>query len=120
MKSFTTPEYIKPVIEAINANYQLITDPQIKLYFDMVANKCSFVIGWNTENRFKGVYRNIPLDYFPEFKKAYQEIDQFAEAASTYPGELDRWSDNEKLRFNEAVKVALIDYTTQRIKSKGY
>lgn len=120
MKSFTTPEYIKPVIEAISTNYILITDPQTKVYFNTNANKCSFVIGWNTENRFKGVYKNIPLDYFPEFKKAYQEIDQFAEAASTYPGELDRWSDYEKLRFNEAVKIALIDYTTQRIKSKGY
>ena len=109
MKSFTTPEYIKPVIEAIKSAYTIITDPQTKIYFDTIANKCSLIIAWTTENKFKGIYKGLPLDYMPEFKKAYAAIDQYAECASTYPGELDEWSDREKLRFNEAVKQSLIE-----------
>lgn len=109
MKSFTTPEYIKPVIEAIKSAYTIITDPQTKIYFDTTTNKCSLVIAWTTENRFQGIYKSMPMDYMPEFKKAYAAIDQFADMASTYPGELDQWSIYEKLRFNEAVKQSLIE-----------
>lgn len=109
MKAFNTPEYIKPVIQAIKETYKIITDKHIKVYFDTIENKCSLVIAWTDENKFRGIYKGLPLDYLPEFKKVYAKIDNFAEAASTYPGELDEWSDREKLRFNETVKQSLIE-----------
>lgn len=106
MKEFTTPEYITPIIGEINAFYTPIIDKTVN-----AALNCNMLLQSNHTKNALVIRAGQPFYYYagsPTTKELYRELKSYAEAAETYPGELDRWMWDEKTRIQNAIRDAIL------------
>ena len=105
MKDFTTKEYIDPIIAQVKAFYTPIKDPVI-----LKALNCTVLLKNNHTRDYKAVRKQ---DYFflynPAIKDLYAEVKDYANYASTEPGELDTWEIQEKDRIQETIRDRIIE-----------
>jgi len=105
MKQFTTNEYIDPIIAEVKAFYTPIKDPVV-----LKALNCNVLLQKNRTRDCKAIRSN---DYFfiytPSVKELYAEVKDFAEYASTEPGELDKWEMQEMDRIQKTIRDRLIE-----------
>lgn len=106
MRSFTTPENIRPIIEEIKQKYIFKVDQNTRAYFN------SDLILYNPETR-----EIIPISHNTDFYisdlKSYKmlcnDINYYTAAAETSPGELDTWQSREKERIFLVVRNTLLN-----------
>lgn len=105
MKDFTTADYINPIIGYFKAFYTPVKDKKI-----LEALNCTVLLKKNRVNEYKAIRAKQPLyTYNPAVKELYAEIADYAEYASTEPGELDEWMYNEEERVQETIRDRLIE-----------
>lgn len=106
MKTFSTPEYITPIINVISALYDAITDPVV-----CSALHCDLLLQSHHSRNALAVRRDQPF-YFGSscglVKELYNDIKDYSETASTYDGELDSWRYAEEQRVQHAIRDALL------------
>ena len=111
MKSFTTPEYIGPIIDEIGRNYTPITDAAALKSLDCVVllqkKKSRDCIAVRTPDKGTFIYCSSH-----QARRILSDLDAWAEAAETYTGELDGWKWNEQKRIMEAIRKAIIESYT--------
>ena len=105
MKSFTTPEYIEPIITHFKAFYTPIKDKAI-----LTALNCDVLLKNNHSGDYKAIRnRDCFYVYCTPVKDVYNAIQDFANYASTYEGELDQWMYDEQERLQNTIKNRLIE-----------
>ena len=107
MKTFTTPEYITPIIEEIKtthtASYSPATLAALNCIVLLKKNRSRDALALRTPK--KGGFF-----YWSETVKAlYKDLESWTQAAETEPGELDRYMYTEHKRIQEAIRAALIE-----------
>lgn len=107
MKTFATPEYIKPIIDEIKANYTPENSPATLAALDCVA--LLHKIGSRDYMAIRTPEKGGFYYHGKATKALFSDIEAWKEAAETEPGELDRWMYAEERRAMEAVRAALID-----------
>lgn len=111
MKSFTTPEYINPILEEIRRSYTPQYNKKSLAALDCVVllqkRKGRDCIALRTPNKGAFYY------YSDTVKSLFSEVRSYAEAAETYAGELDTWRFQEQQRIMEAVRAALLEEYTR-------
>ena len=111
MKTFTTPDYINPIIEEIKTTYTASYSPATLAALDCIAllkkNKSRDALALRTSDR---------CFYYsegPAIRALYKTVAEWTKAAETYPGELDLWEVREHKRIQEAIRAALIETYTR-------
>lgn len=105
MKDFTTADYINPIIGYFKAFYTPVKDRRT-----LEALNCTVLLKKNRVNEYKAIRANEPLYTFNNpVKELYAEVADYAEYASTEPGELDEWRYNEEERIQAAIRDRLIE-----------
>lgn len=107
MKTFATPEYIKPIIDEIKANYTPENSPATLAALDCVA--LLHKIGSRDYMAIRTPEKGGFYYHSKATKVLFSNIEAWKEAAETEPGELDKWFYNEEKRILDAIRVALID-----------
>lgn len=107
MKTFATPEYIKPIIDEIKANYTPENSPATLAALDCVA--LLHKIGSRDYMAIRTPEKGGFYYHSKVTKALFSDIEAWKEAAETEPGELDGWMYAEERRAMEAVRAALID-----------
>lgn len=106
MKDFTTPEYINPIIEEIKTEYSPEYSPAALKALDCIVilnkKRSRNSLAIRTPDK-GGFYYSSPATH-----KVYKALAEYAAAAETEPGELDRWTWKEHTRIQEAIRAALI------------
>jgi len=106
MKDFTTPEYITPIIEEIKTEYIPDYSPAALSALDCIVilnkKRSRNSLAIRTPDK-GGFYYSSPAT-----RKIYKALAEYAAAAETEPGELDRYTWNEHKRIQEAIRAALI------------
>lgn len=106
MKDFTTPEYIIPIIEEIKTAYTPEYSPAALKALNCIVilnkNRSRDCIALRTPDK-GGFYYSSPAT-----SKVYKALTNYAAAAETEPGELDRYIFEEHKRIQEAIRAALI------------
>lgn len=106
MKDFTTPEYITPIIEEIKTEYSPEYSPAALSALDCIVilnkKRSRNSLAIRTPDK-GGFYYSSPAT-----RKVYKALAEYAAAAETEPGELDRYTWEEHKRIQEAIRAALI------------
>ena len=106
MKDFTAAEYIRPIVEEIKERY---TPDYTPAALEML--NCIVVLK-RIRSRDALAIRTPDKGGFyysgPAARKVYKALADYAAAAETEPGELDRWTWEEHKRIQEAIRAALI------------
>lgn len=111
MKDFTTAEHITPILTEIKAKYKINTSAAIKNYFN-----CSLLLENPTTRAAYPVSpeKDLYIPHLENFKKLCINIQDYATAAETTPGELDEWTENELKSVFNAIKNTLIKEYSQK------
>lgn len=105
MKSFTTAEYIDPIITYFMALYTPIKDKKV-----LEALHCNVLLQSNHSNNAYAIRRDNPFYCSNHItRELYKELSDYAESASTYDGELDGWRYAEQDRIQHTIRDRLID-----------
>ena len=105
MKDFTTTDYIEPIIGYFKAFYTPVRDKKT-----LEALNCTVLLKRARVNEYKAIRANEAFyAYNSPVKELYAEVEDYAEYASTEPGELDQWRYNEEKRIQTAIRDRLIE-----------
>lgn len=105
MKDFTTPDHINPIIGYFKAFYTPVKDKRT-----LEALNCTVLLKRAKLNEYKAIRANDAFyAYNIAVKELYSEVEDYADYASTEPGELDQWRYNEESRIQTAIRDRLIE-----------
>lgn len=107
MKTFATPEYIKPIIDEIKANYTPENSPATLAALDCVA--LLHKIGSRDYMAIRTPGKGGFYYHSKATKALFAKMEAWKEAAETEAGELDGWMYAEERRVMETIRAALID-----------
>lgn len=107
MRDFTTKECIEPIVNLYLSAFTPNKDKAVLEYLN-----CDALLTHKKSNQVMIIRRNN-VDY-PELitiplRELYSQIERFADLASTYDGELDKWCIDEHRRVNKAINNSLIE-----------